>query len=236
MLQVAWCLSGLGGHVYSLAAQHSLHSPPLIAAGCGDATIRLFKLSPPQDTHLSLLEPVGPLSQARPAAAEQPVHQGLQIAAEGAKLVWSSIPGMVTALQWHPQQQDVLAFGCDNGSVSLLELASQRVHSFSTRHKAPVTACCWMPLPSSSGASWLDSCTADNMSGLAQLQAAAGRASEACRKASVISSACCMAKLHDPSSQWHCHVLLARQLLWWLGSNLSCAQLTSAAYVLHVLC
>ena len=49
----------------------------------------------------------------------------------------------VLCLQWHPVQAALLAFGCSDGSVGLLDAARQRIGLAPTQHPAGVTHLCW---------------------------------------------------------------------------------------------
>ncbi|GMH37622.1 hypothetical protein BSKO_05503 [Bryopsis sp. KO-2023] len=58
-------------------------------------------------------------------------------------LRWRGITGRVTSVAWHPYAADLLAFGCDDGTVGLMKVASEDVYAYSIRHKTAVKHAQW---------------------------------------------------------------------------------------------
>ncbi|GMH38837.1 hypothetical protein BSKO_06735 [Bryopsis sp. KO-2023] len=56
---------------------------------------------------------------------------------------WRGITDRVTSVAWHPYAADLLAFGCDDGTVGLMKVASEDVYAYSIRHKTAVKHAQW---------------------------------------------------------------------------------------------
>ncbi|KAK9789234.1 hypothetical protein WJX73_008764 [Symbiochloris irregularis] len=84
--------------------------------------------------------------QQEEGTAQQGPDEGLPVKAEDSKLIWRDVKGKITALSWHPLLAHHMAFGCDNGQVTMMRLAEggERALNFTVRHPAPVTSCCWL--------------------------------------------------------------------------------------------
>lgn len=96
---------------------------PRIAIGCGDATVRLVNFLDPS---LLLFPPPGRI--AIPADST---------------LLWQGIPTAVTALSWHMTLEEILAFGCADGTVGLLHAGRGTAITTATKHPAAVVSIGW---------------------------------------------------------------------------------------------
>jgi hypothetical protein len=109
-----WSLPGLGGRAYALdacpaPAEGGETAAARLAVGCGDATVRVARLRP------------GGGGDAPAAAAHQ--------------LLWQGVAGKVTAVRWHPSQRELLAFGCEDGSVGVMHCGRECAVVAPVRHK-----------------------------------------------------------------------------------------------------
>lgn len=126
-------LVGLGAHPLSLAIHHDMGSGStdgkvLVACGCGDSTIRLVSCVP------------GLALDAQDVTTSQ---------------IWREIPAPVVALSWGSNQGDaegqarrsktpVLAFGCEDGTVGLVDVKQKRIRLGISRHPSPVCLLSWI--------------------------------------------------------------------------------------------
>jgi WD40 repeat protein len=58
--------------------------------------------------------------------------------------MWRGIPAAVLALSWHPIKKQILAFGCEDGTVGMVDVKSKKMHLGISRHPSPVAALIWM--------------------------------------------------------------------------------------------
>jgi len=106
---------GFGSHPVCLALrpQENFKSS-MMAVGCGDATIRLVEFDESQDI----------LSDSLMG------------------LVWKGIPAPVRSIAWN-QQGEVVAFGCEDGSIGMFDAGTREVCLAEIRHPLPVTSLVW---------------------------------------------------------------------------------------------
>lgn len=107
-------LSGLGGYVYSVAYNAEAD---VVAAGVGDQTIRLWRLSTTPSKRSS--------------------------GAYDVELLWKGLQSKVTCVAWSPFERSVLAFGTDDGHVGVVDVASKKTLRFKTRHSSAVQTLQW---------------------------------------------------------------------------------------------
>jgi WD40 repeat protein len=107
---------GLGAHPTSLSLVHGGKDQMVVAVGSGDGNIRLSSCCP-LDTHLR--DSIG-------------------------TTFWKGITSSVSSVSWYPGSNTVLAFGCEDGTVGLLDTATKRIHAGMTRHQMPVCALVWL--------------------------------------------------------------------------------------------
>ena len=112
------CL-GLGAHPSCLSVgsrqEHVEVDSFLLAVGCGNSTIRLCR-----------------------CRTDNPyLHDELQY------FFWKDIPGAVTSISLNPTNE-LIAFGCDDGSVGLINCKTRKMILGVARHPMPVVALCWL--------------------------------------------------------------------------------------------
>ena len=125
-------LVGLGAHPLSLAIEPNVGSDGgggkfVVACGCGDSTIRLASCVP-----------------------------GLPLGAQAmSSQIWKDIPAGVVSLSWYSGQDGregeagsggprFLAFGCEDGTVGLVDVRRKRIRLGISRHPAPVCSLSWI--------------------------------------------------------------------------------------------
>ena len=107
---------GLGGHPMSLCV--SGDGDRLIAGiGCGDGTIR-----------------IGSCTWKEKVLRDDTMT-----------LLWKGIPAPVVAVSWYPGGSEILAFGCEDGTVGLVNMATKRVQLGISRHQMAVATLVWIP-------------------------------------------------------------------------------------------
>ena len=84
-------------------------------------------------------------STAEGSAAHAPLLQLEWWQQHADRLLRAGIPdrARVLCLQWHPTRAALLAFGCSDGSLGLLDAAQQRIRLAPTQHPAGVTHLSW---------------------------------------------------------------------------------------------
>ena len=106
---------GFGSHPVCLALRPQASFRSIrIAVGCGDASIRLVEFDESQDI----------LSDTLMA------------------LVWKGIPAPVRSIAWN-HQGDLVAFGCEDGSIGMFDTVAREVCLAEIRHPVPVTSLVW---------------------------------------------------------------------------------------------
>jgi WD40 repeat protein len=124
-------IPGLGGFAHDISLQvcqgECTEKNDLrlkMAIGCGDECIRIADVS---------CEVCEPLEGWSP-----------RFERKDDSLLWQGISSGVTCLAWHPAVNNVLAFGCKDGSVGLTMCSSSGTVALgTTRHKAPLTRVVW---------------------------------------------------------------------------------------------
>lgn len=111
---------GLGSHPVSISLSYSdsnLESQVFAAIGCGDGTIRIISCTCSGKKSKDMMD----------------------------TLLWKEIPSPVTVVSWYPSSHSILSFGCQDGTVGVVNLSSRKIHMGTSRHKMSVGALSWIP-------------------------------------------------------------------------------------------
>eukprot|EP00889_Picochlorum_renovo_P007729 jgi/Picre1/34759/NNA_002225.t1 len=107
---------GLGGHPTSICITRD--SDRLIGGiGCGDGTIRIGSC----------------------------VSMEKILRDDTMTLLWKGIPAPVVVVSWYPTGHEVLAFGCEDGTVGMVNMATKKVQLGISRHQMAVATLVWIP-------------------------------------------------------------------------------------------
>lgn len=107
---------GLGGHPTSICITGD--GDRLVAGiGCGDGTIRIGSCD----------------------SMEKVLRDDSMI------LLWKGIPAPVVVVSWYPGGHEVLAFGCEDGTVGMVNMATKKVQLGISRHQMAVATLVWIP-------------------------------------------------------------------------------------------
>lgn len=90
-----------------------------VAFGCGDKALRLWNLSEPHETSFDI------------------------------SLLWQNIMGKVISVAWHPETENLLAFGTDEGRIGIFDTNKKQKEPllFSNHHKRSIYSLGWAPDP-----------------------------------------------------------------------------------------
>lgn len=107
---------GLGGHPTSICITRD--GDRLIGGiGCGDGTIRIGSC----------------------------VSMEKILRDDTMTLLWKGIPAPVVVVSWYPAGHEVLAFGCEDGTVGIVNMATKKVQLGISRHQMAVATLVWIP-------------------------------------------------------------------------------------------
>ena len=151
--RVAWRIAGLGGYVYCCAATASAASasagagagaPSLLAAACGDKTIRIVALAGAG---------AGDGASAGADGATTTPPPAPRAASDGggaAAVVWQGLHDKALSLDWLPPPAEgasgaapLLAYGAADGRVGVVAAKAAAARPFARRHAGPATHVSW---------------------------------------------------------------------------------------------
>jgi len=114
---------------------------PKLAIGCGDGSIRIL---PFQLSSHALEIAKEDTTTTTENHLDIPVIPTVQLDTQASTLIWQGIPAPVTTVLWHPSEDNILAFGCSDGSLGLVHCGKGTAILAMTKHKAEISHIAWM--------------------------------------------------------------------------------------------
>jgi WD40 repeat protein len=149
--ELAGSITGLGSFPQALSifprklqvanlVDEPLLKPPKVAVGCGDGSIRILPFQQNDATTTTTTSAADHLPV--PQLAES--FSMLQIDSEASTMIWQGIPAPVTTILWHPTAENILAFGCSDGSIGMVHCGKGTAILAMTKHKAGISRMAWI--------------------------------------------------------------------------------------------
>jgi WD40 repeat protein len=128
---------------------------PKVAVGCGDGSIRILPFQLPfssQQAQGRLVVENGNDQSDLGIATQKDLPLTttmMQFDTQASTMIWQGIPAPVTTVLWHPTQENILAFGCSDGSIGLVHSEKGTAILAMTKHKAGISHIAWISSSSS---------------------------------------------------------------------------------------